>query len=328
MTRLYPNGLMALLLALTGAPSSPSATDLPEPPFRIDPQQPPGEMVDVGGYRLHIICRGAGPAVILDAGLGGFSLDWMYVQQQLVADARVCAYDRAGYGWSDPGPAPRVTEQIAGELEVLLARAGVPAPYVLVGHSFGGYNMSYFAATHPGEVAGLVLVDASHPDQAERLSAMHAEPGTARGGTLVTFFDPRVIRDHFPEHIWYVMASLMASAKAVRTEQRELTNFTVSAAQVKAAGPLPRVPLVVVSRGRRVWPDTPMGDALEQSWAEMQAELAAGVPGGRQIRAERSGHLVHLEEPGLVAAAVRDVLREACRSRVAVATGPARAGAC
>ena len=327
MGRLYRKGLLVLLLGLNVSVANVSAVDAP---VLLDLQLPPGAMVDVGGFKLHILCRGGGPgpSVILDAGLGGFSLDWWFVQGQLAADHRVCAYDRAGYGWSDPGPAPRVTEQIADELETLLQGAHVPPPYVLVGHSFGGYNMEYFAATHPDQIAGLVLVDASHPDQAERLPGLPAEADREHYGTLITFFDPRIIYAHFPEHMWFVMGALMVSAKAMVTQRREFTNFAVSAAQVKAAGRLPQVPLVVISRGRRVWPETPMGDALERAWADLQADLAASIPGGRQIRAERSGHLIHLDQPELVAGAVREVLQEACRLQVAGMPDPAHAGTC
>lgn len=328
MGRLYRKGLIAFVLVLAGfARVTPAAE---APPEKLDPYQPPGSMVDVGGYRLHILCRGhgSGPSVILDAGLGGFSMDWLFVQQQLSAEARVCAYDRAGYGWSEPGPSPRVTEQIVEELEALLEGAHVPPPYILVGHSFGGYNMEYFAATHPGQTAGLVLVDASHPDQVERLPALPAQSENQHRGTLITFFDPRAIYTHFPKHMWFVMGALMASGKALATQRREFTDFAVSAAQVKSVGPLPQVPLVVISRGRRVWPETPMGDALERAWAELQADLAASVPGGRQIRANRSGHLVHLDQPELVAGAVREILQEVCGRKVAGKPGPGRAGAC
>lgn len=274
-------------------------------------------MVDVGGYRLHIYCLGpeSGPSVVFDAGLGGFSLDWWHVQRALAGEVRACAYDRAGYGWSDPGPSPRVTEQIATELETLLQRAGVAAPYVLVGHSFGGYNVEYFAATNSSDTAGLVLVDASHPQQGERLPAVPRQAEAQQQGTLVTFFDPRFLHAHYPEDMWYAMGALMSSGKALRTQQRELREFSVSAAQVQEIGRLPDVPLVVVTRGRRVWPETPLGDALERTWRELQVELATSIPGGRLVRAERSGHLVHLDEPELVAAAVRDVLAQACRRR-------------
>lgn len=327
MAQVNQKGWLALLLSLCFLASSALATDAP---VSLDLQLPPGVMVDVGGYQLHILCRGdgAGPAVILDAGLGGFSMDWWFVQEQLAPDHRVCSYDRAGYGWSDPGPAPRVTEQIADELEALLRGAGVAPPYVLVGHSFGGYNMQYFAATHPDQIAGLILVDASHPDQLARLPGLPAESESQPGGTLITLFDPRAIYRHFPEHMWFVMGALMVSSKAMATQRREFSNFAVSAAQVRAMGRLPQVPLVVISRGLRVWPQTPMGNALERTWAELQADLVTAIPGGRQVHADRSGHLVHLEQPELVAGAVREVIQEVCRLKLAGTPDSNIAGTC
>jgi pimeloyl-ACP methyl ester carboxylesterase len=122
---------------------------------------PPGRLVDVGGERLHIQCVGTGsPTVVLDAGLGGSSLDWNLVQSELGNTTRVCAYDRAGMGWSDPSPYPRTPRQIADELHTLLTNAGIAEPYVLVGHSLAGKNVRLFALTHPDQVAGMVLVDA------------------------------------------------------------------------------------------------------------------------------------------------------------------------
>src|SRR5215212_4988242 len=112
----------------------------------------PGQLVDVGGYRLHIQCVGAGsPTVVLDAGLSGSSLDWSLVQPELGRSTRVCAYDRAGMGWSDPGPQPRTPRQIADELHTLLTNAGIVEPYVLVGHSLAGKNVRLFALAHPDE---------------------------------------------------------------------------------------------------------------------------------------------------------------------------------
>ncbi|MGH2515236.1 MAG: alpha/beta fold hydrolase, partial [Ktedonobacterales bacterium] len=130
----------------------------------------PGRLVDIGGSRLHLTRTGAGgPTVVLDAGLAGFSLDWGLVTPQVAQYTTVCAYDRAGYGWSDPGPLPRTSSRIAAELHALLRRAGVAPPYVLVGHSFGGFNVRLFAEHYPHEVAGMVLVDVSHEDFASRL---------------------------------------------------------------------------------------------------------------------------------------------------------------
>src|SRR5437763_9389381 len=127
---------------------------------------PPGKLVDIGGYRLHINCTGTGsPTVILDAGLGGTSLDWSKVQPAVAHFTRVCSYDRAGYGWSDTGPGPRTSQQIVKELHLLLVHAQINGPYVLVGHSVGGLNMRLYAYRYPQEVAGMVLLDSTSEHQ-------------------------------------------------------------------------------------------------------------------------------------------------------------------
>jgi pimeloyl-ACP methyl ester carboxylesterase len=127
---------------------------------------PPGQMVDAGGHRLHLVSQGDGkPTVILDAGMVSFSSNWAWVQPEVAKVTRVVAYDRAGLGWSDPGPQPRDAQRSARELHVALQNAATDGPYVLVGHSYGGLVMRAFADLYPDEVAGLVLVDASHPDQ-------------------------------------------------------------------------------------------------------------------------------------------------------------------
>src|SRR5215216_1197749 len=129
-------GLVVALLALAvaGAIYQSIATERAERAY-----PPPGEMVDVGGYSLHINCVGQGsPTVLLDAGSGLFSAQWVRVQRQVSDTIRVCAYDRAGMGWSEMGPEPRDARQITGELHALLEGASIEGPYVLVGHSFGG----------------------------------------------------------------------------------------------------------------------------------------------------------------------------------------------
>jgi pimeloyl-ACP methyl ester carboxylesterase len=153
--------VVLLVLAVAGAIYQAIATERAERAY-----PPPGEMVDVGGYSLHINCVGQGsPTVVLDAGSGGFSAQWVRVQREVSGTTRVCAYDRAGMGWSEMGPEPRDAKQISSELHTLLIKAGIEGPYVLVGHSFGGLYMQTYAARYPDEVAGMALVDSSHPEQ-------------------------------------------------------------------------------------------------------------------------------------------------------------------
>jgi pimeloyl-ACP methyl ester carboxylesterase len=129
----------------------------------------PGQMIDVGGYKLHLYCTGANadgiPTVIMETGLGSISSTWARVQPEIAKATRVCSYDRAGMGWSDPGPGPRDAQHIAEELHTLLHNAKIPGPYVLVGWSYGGLYVHEYAGHYGDEVVGLVLLDSSHPDQ-------------------------------------------------------------------------------------------------------------------------------------------------------------------
>jgi len=132
----------------------------------------PGQLVEAGGFRMHIDCAGQGsPAVILDSGLGDTYVTWRKVQPQIAEFTRVCSYDRAGIGYSDSSSRPRTSQVIAEELHALLHSAGIAPPYVLVGHSMGGYDVRLYASLYPTEAAGMVLVDSSHPDQEKRLPA-------------------------------------------------------------------------------------------------------------------------------------------------------------
>lgn len=142
---------------------------------------PPGDLVDVGGHRLHLYTMGepsAHPTVILEAGMASISSNWGWVRADLAADGRVVSYDRAGLGWSDPGTRPLDAARSADELHRALERAAIGPPYVLAGHSYGGLVMRMFADRYPDEVVGLVLVDSSHPDQWAHIPA-------SRGGRTV-----------------------------------------------------------------------------------------------------------------------------------------------
>lgn len=266
----------------------------------------PGERINIGGHRLYLHCMGEGaPTVVIDAGMGGFSLEWQPVQERLAHQARVCSYDRAGYGYSDPGPLPRTSARIARELHTLLHTAGIPGPYLLVGHSFGGYNIRYFASAYPEETAGLVLVDASHPEQFERMAehtereAIMPEPGDNR-----LWLSRAIIPDNYPAHLVQRARVLMNTRKARATQIEELRYFKHSADEVLAAGLLPDVPIMVLTRGQRVWPYTVEGHRMEQVWAEMQRDLAALSPRSLHLIAANSGHSIHLDQPDAVSSAV------------------------
>ena len=281
---------------------------------------PPGRMVDVGTHKLYIYCLGNGErSVILDSGLGGFSLDWWEVQHQLAAQGnfRVCAYDRTGYGWSDYVSLPRVSSSIAGELGALLERARIKPPYILVGHSFGGFNIRYYAALYPRQVAGMVLVDASHAQQYERIPIVQTpeiEILPFIPQRMVTILPDKGSLHHYPAEIRNVAAILISSRKSVFTLQRESMNIKASAEEIQSLRMRRHIPLVVVSRGRRVWPETPLGDTKEREWKKMQQELAEMVPGTPHLIAEDSGHMVHMERPDIIVRAINMLYYNTCLS--------------
>jgi pimeloyl-ACP methyl ester carboxylesterase len=140
---------------------------------------PPGQMIDVGGYSLHLYCVGQNtdgrPTVILESGLGATSSTWAWIQPSIAKTTRVCAYDRAGMGWSEPSPAPRDAQNIAAELHTLLQNAQIPGPYVLAGWSYGGLYVRAYANQYRDEVVGLVLLDSSSPEQCTSTPAAQAQ---------------------------------------------------------------------------------------------------------------------------------------------------------
>lgn len=288
-------------------------------------QTPPGTRVDIGTHRLYLSCRGAGsPTVVMDSGLGGTSLEWLGVQERVAARVKACVYDRAGYGWSEPGPQPRTSSRIADELFVLLKRAGVAGPYVLVGHSFGGFNVRLFANRYPYTTAGVVLVDSSHPEQVERFLQPPIRLNTAPSGSnrSLVFGDPK-LPQNLPEELRGTVLSLLLMRQTKLAMANEYLNFRLSASEVHQAGPLPKVPMVVLSRGKSMLPLNTQGLAIEKLWSELQNELSELSPYSALIVADRSGHHVHVDQPQLVADAIFLVVDVARRSYLASAGGGA-----
>lgn len=279
---------------------------------------PPGHLVDIGGYRLHLDCRGEGsPTVVMDSGLGKSSLDWSLVQPELALTTRVCTYDRAGMGWSDPGPEPRSPRSLAEELHTLLEKGGVAAPYVLVGHSLAGKNTRMFAAAHSSDVAGIVLIDARSEtletaadldafalalesqatlySAARRLGVVRILGGALLGQPLV------------PPALATQMALLETNPTAIAETTLEGLNRTADDDALAAAS-LGATPLIVVAAGENMtMPD----------WAVAQKEMAGLSTQGQLIVAEGSGHAVHLDDPAIVISAINRLVGEIRRDRTA-----------
>ena len=265
---------------------------------------PPGHLVDIGGHRLHLWCTGDGtPAVILDTGLGGSSADWGFVQPDVARFTRVCSYDRAGAGYSDPGPSPRTARRIASELAELLARGGIDGPVVLVGASIAGFDVRVFASDYPQRAAGLVLVDASHEDQA------HEVPWMARFIPLLSTTGVlRLFGVSFGQRLELLAPSVRQFAQATsfraagyQAAADEIIHVRESASEVRSSRRKLTIPVLVITGGRRA----------DEDWRELQRDQASLSERGCLTIAQESGHVVAIDQPGVVVDAIRTVVEAA-----------------
>jgi pimeloyl-ACP methyl ester carboxylesterase len=310
----------------------------------VPPVALPGRLIDVGGWRLHLNCTGRAnppqPTVILESGIGDFSVEWSLVQPNVARFARVCSYDRAGDGWSDVGPHPRTMHQIVYELHTLLERAGERPPYVLVGHSYGGWLVRVYQSVYPAEVAGMVLVEAGADNPLRKLPdgrVVHASdlasgravppvktssplresdiPSAAlaqmkAGATqLATNANPGP-RAKLPSEAQRMRAWALArwphiAATVNPFEIEEL--MALRAERLKSEHLLGTMPLVVLTRGIAE-EEGADGAAREKEHREEHAVLAALSSRGEQVIATHSGHHVQLDEPQLVVATIQRVV--------------------
>jgi pimeloyl-ACP methyl ester carboxylesterase len=297
---------------------------------------PPGRMVDVGGYRMHVLCQGerrhkGSPTVVLDAGNAEFSLTWALVQPKVAEFARVCAYDRAGLGWSEPGPNPRSAPKIVEELHAMLAQAGEEPPYVLVGHSMGGVYARLYAHAHPEQVAGMVLVDAGHGDEENRFSGALAKQASLSYTMMPWMF--RLLRalnaiglplfpsgkveggwpSPIPEPVREIyLGVIFAGTRHFRAASQESASIRNSFAAARAAqrAGLGEMPLAVLWPAENVDQPVASEDAkqLQSVTDELQHELAALSTNGRPVRVPDCGHHIQIDQPDVVVEAIRSVV--------------------
>ena len=282
---------------------------------------PNGTRIDIGGSKLDLFCQGTanGSTVILDAGNGETSLTWTLVQPEVAKFTRVCAYDRAGYAWSDASPKPRSVPVMVDELHSLLNGAGIQGPVVLVGHSLGGIIARQYAAKYSGDVSGVVLVDSAHEAQFSRLPASVVEAttsglkqlktaeqliGMGLSGIVSTMVP---LEKRLPAAIAEQDRALMlADSKQVAATRHELEELIKGDTQSVAA--LGALPLVVLSRDRaEAGMDKDDSAQTEKIWATMQQELAALSSHSRRVVVTQSGHGIQLDEPQAVIDAIREV---------------------
>jgi len=279
----------------------------------------PGKLVDAGGHKLHLTCAGSGsPIVILDAGLGGTSLDWTLVQPAIARVTQVCAYDRAGTGWSEPGPTPRSAKAIADDLQRLLRNAHLAPPYVVVGHSLGGKNIRLFADEHPDEVAGMVLVDARNEymdfhtsrEQAAREEQMIL--GQARQYRIAALFGlPRLLGARLsdaplPAEQRTEMAVLATRSKSLDAVRSEADARAANDVELRDAPGLGDKPLIVLASGVNM--------AESHDWnvsQHLQAKLSRQA---RLVVVKGSRHYIQWDRPAVVIDAVTEVVRRVRKS--------------
>jgi pimeloyl-ACP methyl ester carboxylesterase len=227
----------------------------------------PGQLIDVGGHRLHLNCAGTGsPTVILESGLGEAGAYWRWISTAIARDTKVCVYDRAGRGWSEPASVPQDGFAVARDLHVLLERAHVQGPFVLVGHSSGAQYVRIFAGRYPEQVAGMVLLDGQ---PAEAFEGLPSFPAFYSRFSRVFALLPSLAR----LGVGRLVSGPDASARVARSLRDEFAELPTALAQARSFQSIGDRPLVVVTAAR---------DAMA-GWLPLQDAMATLSTNSRHV---------------------------------------------
>lgn len=309
MSAIYQMGIIVLGLLLAFVLYQKVATAIDD--YRYPP---PGSLIDIGGYRLHLNTSGQGDiAVICDAGLSGTSLGWSLVQTEVSKFARVCSYDRAGYSWSDPSPLKRTSTNIANELYALLKKADIPGPYILVGHSFGGVNVLLFADLYPKETLGVILVDSVHEDMLQELpSPLQSFFDHPKFQWFLSFIGYKRLKGPseeikamfypLPTEIQAAYIAQMNKTRYTETVNQEMDSLNESLSQLGEKKIRLQSPLTVITAG------IISSDEEGRKWKQLQKGLLSKSKTSKQIVAENSDHMINHHQPEIIVDAIREMV--------------------
>jgi pimeloyl-ACP methyl ester carboxylesterase len=284
----------------------------------------PGRMVSVGAHSLHLYCTGSGtPAAVIEPGIGVDWVEWWPVSSALTRLTEVCVYDRAGYGWSQPGPQPRNALKIATELHTLLLNAGLAGPYILIAHSFGGYVARVYADRFGKSLSGIVLVDPSNEDEPPPprffwSRVVSALPPLSIGQLQRLYLSEEAMPEaaaNLPVAFRgrFLIGASMAQLEAQRAEAASLSESREQARAAKIPRDLPFTVITAMHVLSPKHPDPRVPDAPPATHRELHARLARQSSRGEQILARDSGHMIPLDQPGLIVDAAREMILQSRR---------------
>jgi pimeloyl-ACP methyl ester carboxylesterase len=338
MTSEWPRVVLALV-STTFSGYLPAASDVD---LALDVYAVPQQLVRLpDGRQMNLLCLGAGsPTVIMEAGAGGSTLEWRWIQRDIAKTTRVCAYDRAGMGFSDPGPLPRTAEAVDQDFVALVNSAKIAPPFVMVAHSLGSYYVRLYADHYRDNVVGMVLVDPSVEYQDRRFVAVNPAFAeilrkddeearkclrAAKAGTLTTASplftactygysrDPAFSDALFELQVRRRISVSFRTTLFSETHEMDDTDSKQLAAARRSYGDMPLIILTQAPETADAYPGSTPGqvDAMNALWSRMHEELASLSSRGSNRQVERSGHYIQRDRPDVVREAVEEVVKAA-----------------